>query len=233
MSVLLPYVVTPVAVALIFSQHLQRATYGLANNLLNVFGIPDRSCGSTTRSPATSRSRRWSTSAGPGYNALILLAAMQAVPRDHYESAAIDGAGAAPPLLLDHGAEHPPDPHLRGHHRDDRRPADLRRAAAVRPVRPPAAPTASSRPRCYHLGLGCSSSRELRPSRRGRVAPVPAHRRRRPRQLPRLAAHRHEETPGCRRRTRDAPLARGARDEHRRHRRPSPTDRVDSARGAP
>ena len=30
-----------------------------------------------------------------GYNALILLAAMQAVPRDLYESAAIDGAGAA------------------------------------------------------------------------------------------------------------------------------------------
>ncbi len=29
-----------------------------------------------------------------GYNALILLAAMQAVPRDLYESAAIDGAGA-------------------------------------------------------------------------------------------------------------------------------------------
>jgi cellobiose transport system permease protein len=29
-----------------------------------------------------------------GYNALILLAAMQAVPRDLYESAALDGAGA-------------------------------------------------------------------------------------------------------------------------------------------
>ena len=28
-----------------------------------------------------------------GYNALIFLAAMQAVPRDLYESAAIDGAG--------------------------------------------------------------------------------------------------------------------------------------------
>jgi cellobiose transport system permease protein len=29
-----------------------------------------------------------------GYNALILLAAMQAVPRDYHEAAAIDGAGA-------------------------------------------------------------------------------------------------------------------------------------------
>ena len=29
-----------------------------------------------------------------GYNALILLAAMQAVPRDYYEAATVDGAGA-------------------------------------------------------------------------------------------------------------------------------------------
>ncbi len=29
-----------------------------------------------------------------GYNALIFLAAMQAIPRDLYEAAAIDGAGA-------------------------------------------------------------------------------------------------------------------------------------------
>ena len=29
-----------------------------------------------------------------GYNALILLAAMQAVPRDYYEAADVDGANA-------------------------------------------------------------------------------------------------------------------------------------------
>ena len=38
---------------------------------------------------ATMVNWRWT-----GYNALILLAAMQAVPRDLYESAALDGAGA-------------------------------------------------------------------------------------------------------------------------------------------
>ena len=39
-----------------------------------------------------------------GYNALIFLAAMQAIPRDYYEAAPIDGAGTHPPVLLDHGA---------------------------------------------------------------------------------------------------------------------------------
>ena len=31
-----------------------------------------------------------------GYNALILLAAMQTIPRDYYEAALIDGAGLKP-----------------------------------------------------------------------------------------------------------------------------------------
>ena len=39
-----------------------------------------------------------------GYNALIFLAAMQAIPRDLYEAAAIDGAtGSA--VLLGHAAD--------------------------------------------------------------------------------------------------------------------------------
>ena len=37
-----------------------------------------------------------------GYNALILLAAMQAVPRDLYESAAIDGAGRVRQFVSHH-----------------------------------------------------------------------------------------------------------------------------------
>jgi cellobiose transport system permease protein len=93
MSVLLPFVVTPVAVALIFSSIFNEAD-GLANNLLNVFGIPDQAWKHDTFlshvAIATMVNFRWT-----GYNALILLAAMQAVPRDLYESAAIDGAGAA------------------------------------------------------------------------------------------------------------------------------------------
>ncbi|QEO14233.1 sugar ABC transporter permease [Agromyces intestinalis] len=93
MGVLLPFVVTPVAVALIFSSVFNEAD-GLANNLLNLFGIPDQQWKHDTflshLAIATMVNFRWT-----GYNALILLAAMQAVPRDLYESAAIDGAGSA------------------------------------------------------------------------------------------------------------------------------------------
>ncbi|MBX3091680.1 MAG: sugar ABC transporter permease [Cryobacterium sp.] len=93
MSVILPYVVTPVAVALIFS-NLFGEKYGLVNNMLQGLGL-DPVLWKTDALPgqlaiATMVNWRWT-----GYNALILLAAMQAVPRDIYESAAIDGAGAA------------------------------------------------------------------------------------------------------------------------------------------
>jgi cellobiose transport system permease protein len=92
MSVLLPYVVTPVAVAMIFT-NMFGEDQGLINNLLGNFGI-DPIMWRTDTLPshiaiATMVNWRWT-----GYNALILLAAMQAVPRDIYESAAIDGAGA-------------------------------------------------------------------------------------------------------------------------------------------
>ena len=92
MSILLPYIVTPVAVALIFS-NLFGEQYGLINNILESFGF-DRILWTNETLPshiaiATMVNWRWT-----GYNALILLAAMQSVPRDIYESAAIDGAGA-------------------------------------------------------------------------------------------------------------------------------------------
>ncbi|MHA7280861.1 carbohydrate ABC transporter permease [Arthrobacter sp. MDT2-2] len=92
MSILLPYIVTPVAVALIFA-NMFGEQYGLINNILESFGI-DRILWTNETLPshiaiATMVNWRWT-----GYNALILLAAMQAVPRDIYESAAIDGAGA-------------------------------------------------------------------------------------------------------------------------------------------
>lgn len=93
MSVLIPFVVTPVAVAIIFSSIFNEAD-GLANNLLNLIGIGDLEWKHDTFlshiTIATMVNFRWT-----GYNALILLAAMQAVPRDLYESAAIDGAGPA------------------------------------------------------------------------------------------------------------------------------------------
>lgn len=93
MSILIPFVVTPVAVAIIFSSVFNEAD-GLANNLLNLIGIADQQWKHDTflshLAIAIMVNFRWT-----GYNALILLAAMQAVPRDLYESAALDGAGPA------------------------------------------------------------------------------------------------------------------------------------------
>lgn len=92
MGVLIPFVVTPVAVAIIFSSAFNPGD-GLINNILNVFGIPDlewkRDTFLSHLAISVMVNFRWT-----GYNALILLAAMQAVPRDLYESAAIDGAGS-------------------------------------------------------------------------------------------------------------------------------------------
>ena len=91
MSVLLPFVVSPVAVAIIFGS-LFGDRYGLVNDLLGTVGIEpvqwhvDRLASHVAI--ATMVNWRWT-----GYNALIFLAAMQAVPRDLYESAALDGAG--------------------------------------------------------------------------------------------------------------------------------------------
>jgi cellobiose transport system permease protein len=91
MSILLPYVVAPVAVAIIFGS-LYGDKYGLINEALRAVGI-DGIAWHTNRfashvAIATMVNWRWT-----GFNALIFLAAMQAVPRDLYESAELDGAG--------------------------------------------------------------------------------------------------------------------------------------------
>jgi cellobiose transport system permease protein len=90
MGVLLPYVVAPVAVSLIFS-NLFADQFGLVNTALGAIGIdPVRWHVDPLASHvaiATMVNFRWT-----GYNALIFLAAMQAIPRDLYEAATIDGA---------------------------------------------------------------------------------------------------------------------------------------------
>ncbi len=91
MSILLPFVVAPAAVALIFG-NLFGDRYGLVNSALDLVGIDaigwHVDALASHLAIASMVNWRWT-----GYNALILLAAMQAVPRDLYESAAIDGAG--------------------------------------------------------------------------------------------------------------------------------------------
>ena len=78
------------AVAIIFGQLFGR-DFGLVNWLLDLFGVgDDRLAGRPAASQiaiAVMVVWRWT-----GYNALIYLAAMQAVPKDLYEAAALDGA---------------------------------------------------------------------------------------------------------------------------------------------
>ncbi len=91
MGVLVPFVVAPVAVGLIFN-NLFADQFGLVNNVLGFVGIdPVRWHSDQLASHlaiATMVNFRWT-----GYNALIFLAAMQAIPRDVFEAATIDGAG--------------------------------------------------------------------------------------------------------------------------------------------
>ncbi|MDE0775509.1 MAG: sugar ABC transporter permease [Nocardioides sp.] len=91
MSILLPFVVSPVVVAIIFG-NLFGDTYGLINQALGYVGIEPIQWHTNRFAShlaiASMVNWRWT-----GYNALIFLAAMQAVPRDLYESASLDGAG--------------------------------------------------------------------------------------------------------------------------------------------
>ena len=93
MGVLLPYVVAPVAVSMIFGR-LFADQYGLVNSLLGLVGVDPVAWHSNTFASHIAISSmvtfRWT-----GYNALIFLAAMQAVPRELYEAAIIDGASRA------------------------------------------------------------------------------------------------------------------------------------------
>ncbi|GGS96278.1 carbohydrate ABC transporter permease [Nonomuraea spiralis] len=89
-SMLLPNVTSVVAVVVIFSQLFGR-DFGLINWVLSWFGIGniDWAAGTATSHVALSVMIMWRWT---GYNALIFLAAMQAVPRDLYEAATLDGA---------------------------------------------------------------------------------------------------------------------------------------------
>jgi len=90
MAILVPYALMPVAVGIIFS-HLYSDQTGVANHLLTSLGLPAVAWHTDTFAAqvaiATMVNFRWT-----GYNTLILLAGMQAIPRELYESASIDGA---------------------------------------------------------------------------------------------------------------------------------------------
>ena len=87
-----PVVTTVVAVAVIW-RYLLHTRYGLINQALAAFGIdPVDWLGDPHWSmPAIILFAAWKNF---GYNMVILLAALQAVPRELYESARVDGAGS-------------------------------------------------------------------------------------------------------------------------------------------
>ncbi|GAA0722864.1 sugar ABC transporter permease [Dactylosporangium roseum] len=93
MGVLVPNITSVAAVGILFGL-IFADRYGLANWLLQTVGLnPVEWRGSRAASwtaIAFMVDWRWT-----GYNALIYLAAMQAIPKELYESAALDGASAA------------------------------------------------------------------------------------------------------------------------------------------
>lgn len=92
LGVLLPLVTSVVAVGVVFSGLFSR-DYGVINWVLGLVGIEpiawQNEKWSSWVAIATMIDWRWT-----GYNAIILLAAMQTIPRDLYEAAALDGASA-------------------------------------------------------------------------------------------------------------------------------------------
>ncbi|MEU1729695.1 sugar ABC transporter permease [Streptosporangium sp. NPDC020145] len=92
MGVLLPLVTSVVAVAIVFTQ-LYGRDYGMVNWFLGLFGVDAVSWQNEKWSAwiaiSTMVDWRWT-----GYNAIILLAAMQTIPGDLYEAASLDGASA-------------------------------------------------------------------------------------------------------------------------------------------
>jgi cellobiose transport system permease protein len=92
MSVLVPYVTSVAATAIVFAQLFDR-DYGLLNWLLGLVGVaPIDFVQSTVGSQvliATMVTWRWF-----GYTTLLYLASLQAVPREVFEAAAIDGASS-------------------------------------------------------------------------------------------------------------------------------------------
>lgn len=89
-GLLLPNITSVVAVAIIFGQLFGR-DYGMINWVLGLFGAGhiDWQAGTASSHIAISAMVIWRWT---GYNALIYLAAMQAVPESLHEAATIDGA---------------------------------------------------------------------------------------------------------------------------------------------
>jgi cellobiose transport system permease protein len=98
-GVLVPFVTPIVASSLVFAYVFSK-NYGLANSVLGMFGIQSEAAG-TVFNGIDWRATKWASWVAiatmvnwkwVGYNALLYLAAMQSIPKDVYEAAALDGA---------------------------------------------------------------------------------------------------------------------------------------------
>lgn len=91
MSVLVPYITSVAATTIVFAQLFDR-DYGMINWLIGLFGFDHVDFTASTLGShvmiAVMVIWRWS-----GYNTLLYLAALQALPRELYDAAAVDGAG--------------------------------------------------------------------------------------------------------------------------------------------
>ncbi|GAB2594119.1 sugar ABC transporter permease [Streptomyces capparidis] len=89
-AILTPYATSVAAATLVFALIFGR-DFGMINWFLDIFGVNpiDWESGKWTSQIAISTIVTWRWT---GYNALIYLAAMQAIPQDRYEAASIDGA---------------------------------------------------------------------------------------------------------------------------------------------
>jgi cellobiose transport system permease protein len=92
MGVLMPNITSIVAVALVFGQIFSR-DFGVVNWVFGLFGVDkiNWQAGDWTARAAITAMVVWRWT---GYNALIYLGAMQAIPRDRFEAAALDGASS-------------------------------------------------------------------------------------------------------------------------------------------
>ncbi|MDL4840313.1 carbohydrate ABC transporter permease [Aquibacillus rhizosphaerae] len=90
-SIFMPYVTSTVAVAIVFGIMFNDQEFGLFNLIAGLFGVDPISWGTSWWGVKVAISTmvfwRW-----VGYNTIIYLAGLQAIPNDLYEAAVIDGA---------------------------------------------------------------------------------------------------------------------------------------------
>jgi multiple sugar transport system permease protein len=87
----LPWIVPAIVIGLLFQQMFNGSRLGIANTVLDIFGLPGRSW---LTEPASAMVIMIATAVWRGVplSTIILLGGLQTLPRDVYEAAAIDGA---------------------------------------------------------------------------------------------------------------------------------------------